>query len=370
MKARKNFSGQIQTIGKGGIKDLKPSNNMQRSPSYNKQSNYAISNPQPIYQMNNQNQIPMPIPMNMQMPIPIQQNNPMMYNNNMMSPMNNYIPSQNYNRYTPNSMENVNINNNNFNNNNFNNNNFNNNINKNNINNNNNPMIRNAKYIISNNNNNIKNRQKARSAKRYPDENKSNNHNNYVSQNYNYIEFHPYTLKDYKELTRNKVVMGPLGANIGTKEWELKRDKMRKMQNYSNNINKEHKGIKSLKKETPSDEIEKLTKQKIENSIRYRTYEYGKLVRAGGFKDDNKFNNSNKNLDIIPENDDDYYLKKYEEQLKKETDDMNKPKPKKNEPVVPVVEEEKEETLDLDQLLRQKEAYKMKIQGIRDSLLD
>ena len=365
MKGRKNFSGQIQTMGKGGINEMPTSNPMQKNLNYNNPLNYGGSSPQPIYQMNNQNQMPMPINMpmpmnmNMNMPIPMQQNNPMMYNNNMMQPINNinnYMPAQNYNRYTPNSMENRN----------------NRNININNMNNknNNNPMIRNAKYIISNNNNNINNRQKARSAKRYPDENKSNNHNNYVSQNYNYIEFHPYTLKDYKELTRNKVVMGPLGANIGTKEWELKRNKMKKMQDYSNNINKEHKGIKSLKKETPSDEIEKLTKQKIENSIRYRTYEYGKLVRAGGFKDDSNKFNPNKNLDIIPENDDDYYLKKYEEQLKKETDDMNKPKPKKNEPVAPVVEEEKEEGLDLDQLLRQKEAYKVKIQGIRDSLLD
>ena len=42
------------------------------------------------------------------------------------------------------------------------------------------------------------------------------------------------------------------------------------MQNYSNNINKEHKGITSLKKDTPKDEIEKLTKQRIENSIRFR----------------------------------------------------------------------------------------------------
>ena len=41
-------------------------------------------------------------------------------------------------------------------------------------------------------------------------------------KDYQFMEFHPYTLKDYKELTRNPVVMGPLGANIGTKEWELK----------------------------------------------------------------------------------------------------------------------------------------------------
>ena len=84
-------------------------------------------------------------------------------------------------------------------------------------------------------------------------------------------------ITEKKELTRNPVVMGPLGANIGTKEWEQKRNKMKKMMNYSNNINKEHKGIKSLKKDTPKDEIKKLTQEKIEKSIRHRTYEYGKL---------------------------------------------------------------------------------------------
>ena len=186
-----------------------------------------------------------------------------------------------------------------------------------------------------------------------------------------YMEFHPYTLKDYKELTRNPVVMGPLGANIGTKEWEMKRNKMKKMQNYSNNINKEHKGITSLKKDTPKDEIEKLTKQRIENSIRHRAYEYGKLVRAGKFSDDNGNNMDNKglgdNLGTIPE--DDIYLKKYEDQLRQDTENMNNPKP---ESVMPVVEENNppENLLNIDELLKQKEAYKAKIQGLRDTLLD
>ena len=76
----------------------------------------------------------------------------------------------------------------------------------------------------------------------------------------------------------------------------------------SNNINKEHKGITSLKKDTPKDEIEKLTKQKIEKSIRHRAYEYSKLVRAGKFKDENENLGKNDNLGVIPENDDDLYL--------------------------------------------------------------
>ena len=189
-------------------------------------------------------------------------------------------------------------------------------------------------------------------------------------KDYQFMEFHPYTLKDYKELTRNPVVMGPLGANIGTKEWELKRNKMKKMQNYSNNINKEHKGITSLKKDTPKDEIEKLTKQKIEQSIRHRAYEYSKLVRAGKYKEEeNNFGKNFDNLGAIQENEDELYLKKYEDQLRQETENMNNPKPK--EPIAPVVEENnQEDAIDIEQLLRQKEAYRAKIKDIRDTLLD
>ena len=48
-----------------------------------------------------------------------------------------------------------------------------------------------------------------------------------------YVEYTPYTLKDYKELTNTAVVMGPLGANIGTEEWNEKKAKMKRMENYS-----------------------------------------------------------------------------------------------------------------------------------------
>ena len=48
---------------------------------------------------------------------------------------------------------------------------------------------------------------------------------------------------------------------------------------------------------------------------------------------------------------------------------MNNPKP---EPVMPVVEKNNppENLLNIDELLKQKEAYKAKIQGLRDTLLD
>ena len=88
------------------------------------------------------------------------------------------------------------------------------------------------------------------------------------------------------------------------------------MQSYSNNINKEHKGIISLKKDTPQDEIEKIIKQKIENSKRYKAFEYGKLVRTGKYKD---YGNLDKNMYDnfgLSDNENDLYLKRYEDQLR------------------------------------------------------
>ena len=111
------------------------------------------------------------------------------------------------------------------------------------------------------------------------------------------MEFHPYTLKDYKELVRNPVVLGHLGPNVGTKEWEEKKQKMKKMMNYSNNVNKEHKGIRTLKKDTPKEEVEKKIKEKIENSARFKTYEYGKLNN-----NNNVINNDMSYEDLIKQN--------------------------------------------------------------------
>ena len=91
------------------------------------------------------------------------------------------------------------------------------------------------------------------------------------------IEYKPYTLKEYKELEKVGVVLGKLGPNIGTKEWEEKKKKMQKMEEYS-------KKVSSMKKRTKSKDkfeyiIEEEKKKKIENSIRKRCYEYGNLIR-------------------------------------------------------------------------------------------
>ena len=120
------------------------------------------------------------------------------------------------------------------------------------------------------------------------------------------IEYKPYTLKDYKELEKAGVILGSLGPNIGTKEWEEKKKKMQKMEEYSRKI-------ASMKKRTKSKEkfenvIEEEKKKKIENSIRRRCYEYGNLIRPhprsanifGRRKNNNKNNNLNHNNNHIP----------------------------------------------------------------------
>jgi hypothetical protein len=90
--------------------------------------------------------------------------------------------------------------------------------------------------------------------------------------------YKPYTLKDYKEITSAKIVLGSLGANIGTKEWEEKQEKMKKMEEYNNNL-KKNKMVFKFKKEDPTEIVEKEKKEKIEKSTRFKSYEYGKLVR-------------------------------------------------------------------------------------------
>ena len=222
-------------------------------------------------------------------------------------------------------------------------------------------LSNNKKMMMNNNiNNNMKNKVLSKSVKRI------NNINNKISppkqikmKDYQFIEFHPYTLKDYKEMIRNPVVMGPLGANIGTKEWEEKKNKMKKMMNYSNNINREHKGINKLKKDTPKDEREKLTKEKIEKSARHRTYEYGKLLRTGKYKEDfdekeyNYLNNSKENkLDVIQENE----MNNFNNE---ESNNMNN---------INNIEQENE--MSYDQLVKQNEEFESNIKDIREHILD
>ena len=92
------------------------------------------------------------------------------------------------------------------------------------------------------------------------------------------VEYRPYTLKEYKELEKVGVVLGGLGPNIGTKEWEEKKEKMKKMEEYAKKVAALKEKNKKQKQKV-EEIIEKEKKKKIENSIRRRCYEYANLVR-------------------------------------------------------------------------------------------
>ena len=47
--------------------------------------------------------------------------------------------------------------------------------------------------------------------------------------------YKPYTIKDYKKVN-SEIVMGKLGANLGTKQWNEKRERMKKMSEYGKQL--------------------------------------------------------------------------------------------------------------------------------------
>ena len=91
-------------------------------------------------------------------------------------------------------------------------------------------------------------------------------------------DYKPYTLKDYKEII-NVDTLGGLGANIGTEEWEKKKEKMDKMSEYSKNIFKKTKTHNNSKIRELDKIIAKNKQKKDELSTRRRANEYSKLIR-------------------------------------------------------------------------------------------
>ena len=89
--------------------------------------------------------------------------------------------------------------------------------------------------------------------------------------NINRHEYKPYTLKDYKDIM-NVDTLGGLGANIGTEDWNKKKEKMDKMNEYAKNIFKKTKGTKNKNNDLKN-------KKKEEISTRKRASEYSKLIR-------------------------------------------------------------------------------------------
>jgi hypothetical protein len=107
-----------------------------------------------------------------------------------------------------------------------------------------------------------------------------NRNNSYSKSNIKDYDgtYKPYTLKDYKEISSAKIILGSLGPNTGTKEWEERQTKLKKMEEYASNVQQLKTRIKP-KKETPQENVEKIKKEKIENSNRYKSYEYSKLIK-------------------------------------------------------------------------------------------
>lgn len=110
----------------------------------------------------------------------------------------------------------------------------------------------------------------------YADNNINNNNiNNNNINSKTYYEYKPYTLKDYKEINRVPITLGKLGPNIGTREWDEKRKKMKRLIDYSKQVNKQKKGLNVMHTEKIDDIIEKEKMNKIEKSLRNRTLIYG-----------------------------------------------------------------------------------------------
>jgi len=107
----------------------------------------------------------------------------------------------------------------------------------------------------------------------------ANNRNNKSTLNENDTSYHPYTLKEYKELNNGKVVLGGLGPNIGTKDWEEKHKKMRKITQYAENVKSlHHEKLKPIK-ENPLDIIERERREKVDASTRNKASEYAKKIK-------------------------------------------------------------------------------------------
>jgi hypothetical protein len=115
-----------------------------------------------------------------------------------------------------------------------------------------------------------------------PDSFSKRNRNSSYSTRSNYNDdgtYKPYTLRDYKEISSAKIVMGSLGPNTGTKEWEERQLKLKKMEEYATAIKQSHKSALRVKKETPQEVLERQKKEKIESSSRNKSHEYAKLIK-------------------------------------------------------------------------------------------
>jgi hypothetical protein len=154
--------------------------------------------------------------------------------------------------------------------------------------------------------------------------------------------------------------MGPLGANIGTKEWEDKKERIKRRNDYSNRVSFIHKGITKLKKDDPNEEREKNLKRKYEKSSRYKSSEYCKLIQLIKGNNEKSLNNdyNYKNLRVTNENNELKNIK-----------NTNKTEPNYNYDTPIYKSNNNNDKLnDLQSLLQKNEAYRIKIENLKDSL--
>lgn len=124
--------------------------------------------------------------------------------------------------------------------------------------------------------------------------------------------YKPYTLHEYKEISDNfvKINSGGLGANIGTKEWNEKFEKVQKQKQYAEEIKKMNNHIKHNYKDPALENKEKIKKQ-IETSNRQKALMYcknklpslhiKKRTDTSEFGEESKNNYSN-NISLINKN--------------------------------------------------------------------
>jgi hypothetical protein len=158
-------------------------------------------------------------------------------------------------------------------------------------NNNNNSSIKNAGSYIMNNNIKLNKRSNSPSTSNIKTNMNNINNLNYnnnnggveiIKNNLNSIKLNksvsyiPHTLKEYKALS--PVYLGGLGGEIGSKEWNLNKEKRKKMEMYSDNVTKKFFSNSKIKRDEPIVEYNNNLKKLNKLSSRYKAYEYCKKI--------------------------------------------------------------------------------------------
>ena len=123
----------------------------------------------------------------------------------------------------------------------------------------------------------------------------ANNRQNIIDHGYI-----PYTLKDYKKIS-NDVKLGKLGPNIGTEEWEKKKNRMKKMSEYGNKVIYEGKGCKSKVSESADERHRRLQEFKALTGKWNIINEYSKGLLLNKDKNSNEMFKKNANDKLIEE---------------------------------------------------------------------